>query len=77
MNYKKSHKRLIAAVLAVALLTGCGMAAGPVSGKDQESDVNVSETEASTPKSKGGVIKAKNVDEFLAAIGPNTVIELD
>ncbi|MBR2820535.1 MAG: right-handed parallel beta-helix repeat-containing protein [Clostridiales bacterium] len=83
MNYKKSPKRLLAAVLAVVLLTGCGMAAGPVSGKDKDAQTdvhaseNASKQEASEFNADGGVIKVKNVDEFLAAIGPNTVIELD
>ena len=82
MNYKKSRTRLIAAGLAVALLTGCGVAAGPVAGKDSEAQTevhasaDVSEPEVTAPKAEGGVVKVKNVDEFLAAIAPETVIEL-
>ena len=82
MNYKKSRTRLIAAGLAVALLTGCGVAAGPVAGKDSEAQTevhaseDVSEPEITAPKAEGGVVKVKNVDEFLAAIAPETVIEL-
>lgn len=38
--------------------------------------VNTSETTSEAPKAEGGVVKVKTVDEFLAAIAPNTVIEL-
>lgn len=82
MSYKKSSTRLIAAVLAVTLLTGCGVAAGPVAAKASEaqSDTSIvettSETQSEAPKAVGGTVKVKNVDEFLAAIAPNTVIEL-
>lgn len=69
MNYKKSGTRILSSVLAIALLTGCGVAAGPVSEK-------TSETTDAAPDVKGGVVKVKNVDEFLAAIAPDTVIEL-
>ena len=42
-----------------------------------ESDtVNTSETDAAAPKAKAKVVKVKNIDEFLKAIAPNTVIEL-
>ena len=70
MNYKKSGTRILASVLAVSLLTGCGVVAGPFSGK-------ASEAQAAAPKVEGGTVKVKTVDEFLAAIKPNTVIELD
>lgn len=69
MNYKKSGTRILSSVLAIALLTGCGVVAGPVSKK-------TSETTDAAPDVKGGVVKVKNVDEFLAAIAPDTVIEL-
>ncbi len=69
MNYKKSGTRLLSTILAVALLTGCGVAAGPVSEK-------TSETEDDTSNVGGGVVQVDTVDEFLAAIAPNTVIEL-
>ena len=69
MNYKKSGIRLLSAVLAIALLTGCGLAAGPVSGKP-------SENMSPAPDAENGIVKVKTVDEFLAAIAPNTVIEL-
>ena len=67
MNYKKSGARILAAVLALVLLTGCGMAAGP---KPQ--------TDASVPDSDPaeGVTRVSTVDEFLAAIRPNATIEL-
>ena len=69
MNYKKSGTRLLAAVLSVALLTGCGVVAGPVSRR-------AAEAQAAAPKVEGSVVKVKTVDEFLKAIAPNTVIEL-
>ena len=91
MNYKKSRTRMLAAFLAVVLLTGCGMAAGPLSGKtaEEETAANVTDAEISgfasendsatrvtAPEAVDGVIKVKNVDELLASIAPNTVIEL-
>lgn len=69
MNYKKSGTRLLATVLAVTLLTGCGVVAGPVSKK-------AGEAQADAPKVEGNAVKVKTVDEFLKAIAPNTVIEL-
>ena len=69
MNYKKSGTRILSSVLAVALLAGCGVAAGPVS-------ENASETKDSVPDTEDGVVHVETVDEFLAAIAPNTVIEL-
>ena len=57
---------MLAAVLALALLAGCGLAAGPA----------VSAGEASAAPSDGDAVRVTNVDELLAAIAPNTVIEL-
>jgi beta-lactamase regulating signal transducer with metallopeptidase domain len=74
MNYKKSGTRILSSVLAIALLTGCGVAAGPVSEKTTS---NTSETMDTKPVASGGVVHVKTVDEFLAAIAPHTVIELD
>ena len=71
MNYKKSGTRLISSVLALALLTGCGVAAGPVSDKESRPTETAPKAEA-----EDGVVRVKNVDEFLAAIAPHTVIEL-
>ena len=75
MNYKKSGARVISSVLAVALLAGCGVAAGPVSEKNTERHDSGTKPEAAA-KAEGGVVKVKTVDEFLAAIAPDTVIEL-
>ena len=69
MNYKKSGTRILSSVLAVALLAGCGVVAGPVTEK-------TSETPESEPVAEGGIVQVNTVDEFLAAIAPNTVIEL-
>ena len=64
MNYKKSGARLLAAVLALVLLIGGALAAGPRA-----------EAKTASP-GKQETIRVETVDEFLAAIGPNTVIEL-
>ena len=66
MEYKKSGARMLAAVLALVLLAGCGMAAGPAA----------SASEVSTAPTDDNAIRVTNVDELLAAIAPNTVIEL-
>ena len=66
MNYKKSGARMLAAVLSLVLLAGCGLAAGPAA----------SAGEASALPADGDAIRVTNVDELLAAIAPNTVIEL-
>ena len=66
MNYKKSGVRMLAAVLALVLLAGCGLAAGPAA----------SAGEASVDPAGDDAIRVTNVDELLAAIAPNTVIEL-
>ena len=75
MNYKKSGTRMLAAVLAIALLTGCGVAAGPVT--DKSSSERSSKVQSDSQKAEGGSAKVKTVDEFLAAIAPDAVIELD
>ncbi len=66
MDYKKSGARMLAAVLALVLLAGCGIAAGPAA----------SAGEVSTSPADDNAIRVTNVDELLAAIAPNTVIEL-
>jgi len=65
MNYKKSGARLLAAVLALVLLAGFGMAVGPAAIKAAADDPAESE-----------VRRVSTVDELLAAIAPHTVIEL-
>ncbi|MBR3341476.1 MAG: right-handed parallel beta-helix repeat-containing protein [Clostridiales bacterium] len=76
MSYKKSGTRLLAAVLAITLLTGCGVAAGPVSAKatEKQQESAASKPEAGTKEE--GVVRVKNIDELLAAIAPHTVIEM-
>jgi len=66
MNYKKSGARLLASLLALALLTGCSVAAGP---KAQSGE--------SAPALEDGAVRVTNVDEFLAAIAPNATIVLE
>ncbi|MCR5089751.1 MAG: M56 family metallopeptidase, partial [Oscillospiraceae bacterium] len=65
MNYKKSKTRIITSLLALMLLAGSGIAAGPQAKADQPAEI----------LSDDAVI-VTNVDELLAAIAPNTVIEL-
>ena len=67
MTYKKSAARVIAAVLTLALLAGCGLAAGPAAEKKKTSSVP-DPTDA---------LRVSSVDEFLAAVAPNTLILLD
>ena len=67
MTYKKSAARVIAAVLTLVLLAGCGLVAGPAAEKA---------TEPSAPDSSEA-IRVSSVDEFLAAIAPNALILLD
>ncbi|MBR4393904.1 MAG: right-handed parallel beta-helix repeat-containing protein [Oscillospiraceae bacterium] len=68
MNYKKSAARVLASVLALVLLAGCGAAAGPAAEFPAEkADVTITDDT---------VVHVSTVDEFLAAIAPNAVIEL-
>ena len=68
MNYKKSGARMLAAVLALVLLAGCGAAAGPAASPSaEEADITLTDDTA---------VHVSTVDELLAAIAPNTVIEL-
>ena len=77
MNYKKSGARVLASILAIALLTGCGIAAGPVSETTSDKDSEIThETTDDKPAADGGAVRVETVDEFLAAIAPDTVIEL-
>ena len=84
MNYKKSGTRLLSTIIAVALLTSCAVSAGPFengSGKGSEKGSENgsgigSEYMSPAPGTAGGTVQVKTVDEFLAAIAPNTVIEL-
>ncbi|MBR4579561.1 MAG: right-handed parallel beta-helix repeat-containing protein [Oscillospiraceae bacterium] len=69
MHYKKSKARVLAAVLTLVLLAGCGLAAGPQATTAADS--------APAPVIPEGAVRVTNVDEFLAAIGPNTTIYLE
>lgn len=64
MHYKKSGTRILAAVLALTLLIGVAVLAGPLPGAAAEEQ----------PES---VIKVSTVDGLLAALAPDTVIELE
>ena len=65
MHYKKSRVRTLAAVLALIVLFGCGLAAGPASAGSAEISTDGQ-----------NVVRVSTVDEFLAALAPDTVIEL-
>ena len=64
MHYKKTKGRALAALLALLLLCGCGVAAGPA-GQD-----------AALVPTEETVVEVSTVDELLAAIGPHTTILL-
>ena len=64
MHYQRNGKRLLAAVLALALLIGGAVLAGPLPGAAAEDQPD-------------HIIKVSTVDELLAAIAPDTVIELE
>ncbi len=66
MHYKKSKGRVLAALLALLLLCGCGAAAGPAGGG----------TEATIVPREEKVAEVSDVDGLLAAIAPNTTILL-
>ena len=65
MHYRKSGTRLLAAVLALMLLAGCAALAGPLP------------RAAAEEQAAENVVRVSNVDELLAAIAPNTTIELE
>ena len=64
MHYKKSGTRVLAAVLALTLLIGVAVLAGPLPG-------------AAADDQPEHVVKVSTVDGLLAAIAPDTVIELE
>ncbi len=66
MHYKKSKGRVLAALLALLLLCGCGLAAGPAGGG----------TEAAIVPREEKVAEVSDVDGLLAAIAPNTTVIL-
>lgn len=61
MHYRKSKARALAAVLALALLAGCALVFGPAAAVADGDEKRV---------------QVSSVDELLAAIAPDTVIEL-
>ena len=75
MTYnKKSRARVLAAVLALVFLVGCGTAAGP-----SAASIEPEASSDSTKVSDDGrpVVRVSTVDEFLEAIAPDTIIELE
>lgn len=87
MTYKKSFSRVLAALLALTLLAGCGAAAGPAVQTEAPAPVQEAQPteapvsaepspEAEPAAAEGGEVHVSNVDELLDAIAPNTVIVL-
>ena len=85
MTYRKGSARVLAALLALALLAGCGVIAGPAAENAPPDDPPAdapepvsTEKPASARPTEGGVaeVHVSTVDELLAAIAPNTVIVL-
>ena len=70
---KNSLTCVLVLVLALVFLVGCGAAAG-----SSQADVE-SAAEAGTSVADDGrpVVRVSTVDEFLAAIAPDTIIELE
>ena len=66
MKYHKRKGRVLSALLALVLLCGCGVAAGPASGA----------VEATLVPRAEKVVEVSNVDELLSAIAPGTTIVL-
>lgn len=79
MKHKK--KSMIAALLCVLLLAGCGAAVGPGSDAQETlptpESIKVSAEDVSTAGDELNIIKVSNVDELLAAIGSDRVISLE
>ena len=65
MHYKKSRVRTLAAMLALIVLFGCSLAAGPASAGNAEISTDSQH-----------IVRVSTVDEFLAALASDTVIEL-
>lgn len=65
MHYQHTKGRVLAALLALLLLCGCGAAAGPAAGQ-----------EASLVPREENVTQVSTVDELLSAIAPNATLVL-
>ncbi len=78
---KKKKTSIIAALLCLLLLAGCGAALGPVSDKAEPAptpeNIQLSAEDAPTVDGVLHIYKAANVDELLEAIGPDRIIYLD
>ena len=69
MNNRRNGARLLAALLALLILTGCGAAAVP--GPEQSSPAVPGE-----PEPAGSAVEVSTVDEFLAALASDQTISL-
>ena len=68
MNYKKSATRIVAALLAVLLLAGCGLAAGPSDSKNDKEENDNDIYYAATPEE---LIDAIGSDRTIVLTGTN------
>jgi len=87
MTYKnKGWTAVVLALCVLLILAGCGAAAGPAGGNQTVPPETTAPTEpvqlstepnaVTSPAAEDGVVEVSNVDEFLAAIAPNTTIVL-
>jgi len=86
MTYKnKGWTTAILALCVLLILAGCGAAAGPAGEKQTvpqettaptEAAQTATEPAAAAPVKQDGVVEVSTVDEFLAAIAPDTTIVL-
>ena len=82
MKYKKTSTSIIAAIICLLLLAGCGAAIGP--GSDAATDpettperIEISADDISSDNTELNIIKVTNVDELIAAIGSDRIISLE
>ncbi len=78
---KQKKTSIIAALLCLLLLAGCGTAVGPVSDKADPApspeNIQLSAEDAPAVDGELSIYKAANVDELLDAIGPDRIIYLN
>lgn len=74
MHYKKGNLRLLAAILSILILAGCGAVAGPQAAPEVQEESPA--TDAAKAESEELIFEVRTVDELLAAIGPDRTIRL-
>ncbi len=77
MHFKHTGMKLLASLLALVLLAGCGAAAGPqAAAPEQEAEPTPAAAPAESAAPAGNEIRVTTVDELLEAIAPDTTIRL-